>query len=128
TGVITWSGDDGRAGIRFRRIEPASTAALRKWLNSGANTHPSHSDGAHVDNDLSRKITALREVADLQAIISTEHLETSTALDVVVRRMAELTRATGAAIDLREGQDGVGQASLGNAPEAAVKLSSSAFY
>ncbi|PYX99935.1 MAG: hypothetical protein DMG64_14190 [Acidobacteria bacterium] len=125
TGVITWSGDDGRAGIRFTRIEPASTAALRKWLNSGANTHPSHSDGAHVDNDLSRKIAALREVADLQAIISTEHLETSTALDVVVRRMAELTRATGAAIALREGQDVFCQASFGNAPDVGVKLSSS---
>src|SRR5215475_14041116 len=102
-----------------------SAAALSRWLKSGASTHASQSDGAAHDADLAAKVACLREVADLQAIISSEHLETAAALDLIVRRMAELTRATGAAIALREGEDVFCRASFGNAPDVGVKLSSS---
>src|SRR5437016_5421141 len=124
-GVVAWSDDHGRAGLRFTRVEPTSAAALRKWLTSSPSTYSSRLGGAYSDNDLSRKVASLREVADLQAIISTEHLETSAALDLIVRRMAELTRATGGAIAVREGQDVFCRASFGNAPDVGVKLSSS---
>jgi len=124
-GVVAWSDDAGRAGLRFTRVEPDSAAALSRWLKSGASTHASQSDGAAHDADLAAKVACLREVADLQAIISSEHLETAAALDLIVRRMAELTRATGAAIALREGEDVFCRASFGNAPDVGVKLSSS---
>jgi len=106
-------------------VEASSTAALRTWLNSGASTYASQSDAPLYDNDLAAKITCLREVADLQAIISSEHLETAAALDLIVRRMSEITRATGAAIALREDQEVFCRASFGNAPDVGVKLSSS---
>ncbi|HWY70835.1 MAG TPA: TonB family protein [Terriglobales bacterium] len=125
SGVVAWSDESGRAGVRFTRIEPDSTAALRRWLDSGATAHASQSDAAVHDNDLAAKIACLREVADLQAIISSEELETEAALDLVVRRMAELTRATGAAIALRDGEDVFCRASFGDAPDVGVKLSSS---
>jgi len=124
-GVVAWSDDSGRAGVRFTRIEPDSAAALSKWLTSGASIHSPLSDLSSHDIDLAAKIACLREVADLQAIISSEHLETAAALDLVVRRMAELTRASGAAIALREGNDVFCRASFGNAPDVGVKLSSS---
>src|SRR5262249_59341594 len=92
---------------------------------SGARPHAPHADGAPHDADHAAKVPCLREVADLQAIISSEHLETRAALDLVVRRMAELTRATGAAIALRESEDVFCRASFGNAPDVGVKLSSS---
>jgi len=125
SGVVAWTDESGRAGVRFTRVEPDSSAALRRWLNSGASLHASQSDTTNHDHDLAVKVACLREVADLQAIISSEHLETAAALDLVVRRMAELTRASGAAIALREGQDVFCRASFGNAPDVGVKLSSS---
>src|SRR5579864_1950820 len=33
-GVVAWYGDSGRVGIRFTRIKPDSTAALKRWLNA----------------------------------------------------------------------------------------------
>ena len=125
SGVVAWSDESGRAGVRFTRVEPDSSAALRRWLDSGASLQASQSDTTNHDHDLAVKVACLREVADLQAIISSEHLETPAALDLVVRRMAELTRASGAAIALREGQDVFCRASFGNAPDVGVKLSSS---
>lgn len=121
SGVVAWSDESGRAGVRFTQIARDSTAALRKWLNSGASA-PAHSDSS---NDLAEKVACLREVADLQAIISSERLEAGAALDLIVRRMAELTRATGAAIALRAGHDVVCRASFGTAPGVGVKLSPS---
>lgn len=124
-GVVAWRDESGRAGVRFTRVEPDSAAALRRWLDSGASTHASQLEAPLQDADLAAKIACLREVADLQAVISSENLEATAALDLVVRRMAELTRSTGAAIALREGQDVFCRASFGNAPDVGVKLSSS---
>ena len=125
SGVVAWSDESGRAGVRFTRVEPDSAAALRRWLDSGASTHALESEAPLQDADLAAKIACLREVADLQAIISSDNLESAAALGLVVRRMAELTRSTGAAIALREGQDVFCRASFGNAPDVGVKLSSS---
>src|SRR3954451_18445420 len=124
-GVVVWTNQSGRSGFRFTRVEPNVTAALRRWLDSGASERPASSDLPVTDAELAGKVASLREVADLQAIISSEQLELAAALDLIARRMTELTRATGAAIALREGQDVVCRASSGNAPDVGVKLSSS---
>ena len=124
-GVVVWSDDSGRSGLRFTRVEPDAAAALQRWLSSGANAYAVSSDLPLHDADLAAKVVCLREVADLQAIISAERLERSAALDLIVRRLAELTRASGAAIALREGEDVVCRATIGNAPEVGVRLSAS---
>ena len=123
SGVVTWADQSGRAGVRFTQLEAASTAALRRWLSAGAHTVVTHSGAAH-ENDLAAKVECLRQVADLQGIILSERLETLAALDLIVRRIAELTRATGAAIALRDGENVICRASFGNAPDVGVKLSS----
>jgi TonB family protein len=77
------------------------------------------------DAVLAAKVACLREIADLQAQISSDDLDTNGALALIVRRLAELTSATGAAIALRDGQRVICRASYGNAPDVGVQLSDS---
>lgn len=124
SGVVAWSDPSGRAGVRFTHMQPESTASLRRWLQSG----PEAAGPVATTNDdavLASRISSLAQVSDLQAEISSRGLDRDAALDLIVRRMLEVTRATGAAIALREGGDVVCRASAGNAPDVGVKLSSS---
>ena len=121
-GVIVWSDNSGRSGIRFTRLQPDSRAALRQWLQSGTNpAKPVIS--ASDDVVLESRIASLAEVSELQADICSRQLDREAALELIVRRMIELMRASGAAIALREGEDVVCRASAGNAPDIGVKLS-----
>ena len=123
SGVVAWSEPSGRAGVRFTHMQPESTASLRRWLQS----EPEAAGSAATTNDdavLASRISSLTQVSDLQAEISSRGLDRDAALDVIVRRMLEVTRATGAAIALRERADVVCRASAGNAPDVGVKLSS----
>src|SRR5204863_9973364 len=43
-GVVVWSDDSGRSGLRFTRVEPDAAAALQRWLSSGANAYAVSSD------------------------------------------------------------------------------------
>ena len=125
-GVVAWSDDSGRTGIRFTRVEPESTAALRRWLKTGALISTEQSAMKEpVDRELATRISCLSEVADLQSSIAAQQLDCDAALDLIVRRMAKLTRATGAAIALREGDDVVCRAREGDAPDVGVRLSPS---
>jgi TonB family protein len=126
TGVVAWSNSSGRAGVRFTSLEPPSSAALARWLASDQGcTQAKSADEANTDSALAAKITGLCEVADLKTAISLQQLDDNASLETIVRRMAELTRATGAAIALREGSDVVCRACAGNAPDVGVKLSAS---
>ena len=123
-GVVAWSNDAGRVGVRFTRVEPDSTLALRRWLRNGALVASESSIMKHApDAELASRISCLSEVADLQSVISNEKFDCDAALNLIVRRMTELTRASGAAIALCEGQDVVCRARAGNAPDVGVKLS-----
>ena len=124
-GVIAWSDLSGRAGVRFTRVEGDSTAALRRWLSTESSTAAAQeTDTAQMDSALAGNIACLNEVSELQASISSQQLDSAAALDVIVRRMLDLTRASGAAIALRDGQDVVCRATVGNAPDVGVRLSS----
>ena len=124
-GVIAWSDLSGRAGIRFTRLEGDSTAAVRRWLRTESSTAASpETENAPMDSALAGNIACLNEISELQATISSQQLDSAAALDVIVRRMLELTRASGAAIALREGKDVVCRATIGNAPDVGVRLSS----
>ena len=124
TGVVAWKDNSGRLGIRFTRVEPASTAALRSWLRTGAmvtSETPAMNDPSSAE--LASRISCLSEVAELQSVIAREQFDCDAALDLIVKRMTDLTRATGAAIALREGEDVVCRARAGNAPDVGVRLS-----
>jgi TonB family protein len=123
-GVVAWSDDSGRTGVRFTRVEPDSRVALRRWLKNGALISAEHFlMNNPPDAELANRISCLSEIADLQSAISAEELDCEAALNLIVRRMMELTRATGAAIALRDGDDVVCRASSGNAPDVGVRLS-----
>jgi len=123
-GTVVWSDGSGRAGVRFTQVESDSAVALLHWLSSGMGTSIQTADRAQ-DAALEVKINCLREITELKAAISAQALDRDAALDLIVRRIAELTRASGAAIALQEGEDVVCRARVGNAPDLGVKLSSS---
>jgi TonB family protein len=124
-GVVAWTDLSGRAGVRFTHIEPDSTESLRQWLLSDEQAPDMSVTEANIqDSELTNSIACLQEVSELKALISSQQLDNPAALDLIVRRMMELTRATGAAIVLREGDDAICRASAGNAPDVGVKLSS----
>ena len=123
-GIVAWSDAFGRSGIHFTEIQPNCSATLRNWLASSSAAAPAQkSESVQHDSALANQISCLGEIADLQAAISAQQLECDATLDLIVRRMAELTRASGAAIALREEQDVICRASFGNAPDVGVKLS-----
>jgi TonB family protein len=124
-GVVAWTDLSGRAGVRFTHIEPDSTESLRQWLLSDEQAPDMSVTEANIqDSELTNSIACLQEVSELKALISSQQLDNPAALDLIARRMMELTRATGAAIVLREGDDAICRASAGNAPDVGVKLSS----
>lgn len=125
SGVVAWSDDSGRSGVRFTSIQPDSAAALRRWLKTGALVPADNSNmSSQPDAELATRISCLREVTDLHSAIAAEQLDCTAALHLITRRMMELTRASGAAIALREGEAVVCRASAGNAPDVGVRLSS----
>lgn len=123
SGVVAWS-DELATGIRFIHINIDSLTALQSWLESSPE-HEDDSANLRADAVLAAKVACLREIADLQAQISSNDLDSDAALALIVRRLAELTRATGSAIALRDGQQVVCRASYGNAPDVGVQLSQS---
>ena len=120
-GVVAWCGDSGRVGIRFTRIKPDSTAALKRWLNADlpalANSLDGPTDAAY------QKVTSRRfDVAELKADILSSGLTGEAALQFLADRIVLLTRATGAAIALRDGKEVVCRGSSGTAPQLGAKL------
>lgn len=122
-GVVAWT-DDSATGIRFTEISTKSIATLQNWIETSTPTDD-QPEVMRTDAVLAAKVACLREIADLQAQISSEDLDKDAALALIVRRLAELTRASGAAIALRDGQHVICRASYGNAPDVGVQLSQS---
>ncbi|HEX4662748.1 MAG TPA: TonB family protein [Terriglobales bacterium] len=126
TGVVAWSDSSGRAGVRFTNLESHSSAALSRWVAPDTlGAQAQSAERPSTDSALAAKITGLREIADLKTAISLQQMDRDASLQTIVQRMVALTRATGAAIALREGPDVVCRASAGNAPDVGVKLSTS---
>lgn len=123
-GVVAWCDNFGRVGVRFTRIKPDSTAALKRWLKSD------QSSGSEEDAETTAPTAPLStlvsrahfEISDLRAELASEMLSSMAALKRIVERMAYHTRATGAAIALLEGSEVICRASVGNAPEIGIRL------
>lgn len=123
-GVIAWCDNFGRVGVRFTRIKPDSTAALKRWLKSDQPSVPDEeAQAAPTTTPLSTLVSRAHfEISDLRSELASETLETEAALKLIAERMSYHTRATGAAIALRNGSDVICRASTGNAPEIGVRL------
>src|SRR5690242_8711789 len=123
SGVVAWT-DYLATGIRFTEISTELIATLQNWIETSTPTDDK-SEVMRSDAMLAAKVACLPEIADLEAQISSEDLDNDAALALIVRRLAELTHATGAAIALRDGQHAICRASYGNAPDVGVQLSQS---
>src|SRR5438270_7761460 len=124
-GVVAWSDLGGRAGVRFTRIKPDSSAVLKRWLKSDT-SQASTSSSASLHTSSSAALQPPRgghEAADLRHEIIASNLNTQAALDMLAHRLVLLTRAAGAAIAWSEGSNNViCQASSGNSPGVGTKL------
>lgn len=123
-GVIAWCDDSGRVGVRFTRVKPDSTAALKRWLKSdrASSEEQRAQPAAHISPLSTLLSRAHFEISDLRTELDLGNLGSEAALNRIVERMARHTRATGAAIAWRDGTDVICRASVGNAPEIGVKL------
>lgn len=124
-GEVAWCDDSGRAGVRFTRIKPDSTAALKRWLKNDANPTAAGATVAApiLGQPAQDREQSLVEIELLRTLIATQKLDKPSALSMIVELMSELTRASGAAIALLEGADVICRARVGNAPDVGVKLS-----
>ena len=124
--TVMWSDGSGRAGLSFRQMSEDSAASLKQWLGTTENVrHAVSQDMPKQDSALAAQVACLGGISSLQEEISAQELDRDAALNLITRRMAELTRASGAAIALQEEEDVVCRASFGNAPDIGVKLSAS---
>lgn len=144
TGHVIWSDRSGRAGIRFPNLPYASVQQLKEWLFLNAITAcsnhltaqalPLRAAVAHSvpftapspDNpeaptspDYSAMLGAL---AAVQREVESFGIDCDSALRLVVERAQTFTRAAGAAIALRQEDEMVCRASVGNAPPVGVVL------
>lgn len=62
------------------------------------------------------------EVAEIQSLVASEHMDFSSALSLIAQRALKLTRASGTAIALREGNSVVCRARAGGAPDLGVEV------
>jgi hypothetical protein len=126
-GVVAWCDLGGRAGVRFTRIKPDSSAVLKRWLKTEASQVSTSSPGSlHTASSVAlQPPRGGHEAADLRQEIIASNLGRQAALDMVADRLVRLTRAAGAAIawsDGSHGNDVICQASSGNAPGVGTKL------
>lgn len=122
SGVVAWCGDSGRVGIRFTRIKPDSTAALRRWLKSDL---PVLTNPAVDSDDTSIEIRPHRDrfdIKELTAEIDAAGLGDEAAFQLIAERMLQLTRASGAAIALHVGDEVACRAAAGSAPAVGTRL------
>jgi TonB family protein len=121
-GVVAWCDLAGRAGVRFTRIKPDSSAVLKRWLKSGP---VSSAATAPLESSSTAAVQPARgghETADLREEILAANLDRKAALDVLVDRLVRLTRAAGAAIAWSDADNVICQASSGHAPSVGTKL------
>ena len=124
SGVVAWCDGLGRVGIRFTRVKPDSSAVLKRWLKnddkqSSSNVERSAADPATADPN---RAGIEGDAANLRQEIARTNLDSSGALDLLAGRMKDRTRASGAAIALREQDSVICRASSGNAPPAGTPL------
>lgn len=120
SGIVAWCDGSGRVGIRFTRIKPDSSAVLKRWLKNDEKQSSSSAEqpaAEPIRAGIGSDASALRQE------IARANLDFSGALDLLAERMKDRTRASGAAIALRDDDSVICRASSGNAPPAGTPLS-----
>src|SRR5438270_1583349 len=123
-GVVAWCDLAGRAGVRFTRIKPDSSAVLKRWLKSES-LPVARAEAGSLEPSSAAVLQPPRggnECAELRQEILAANLHGQAALDMLVDRLMRLTRAAGAAIAWSDGDDVICRASSGNAPATGTKL------
>ena len=119
SGVVAWCDGSGRVGIRFTRVKPDSSAVLKRWLK----TDEKQASSAPEQQKADRPLAGIEgDAAGLREEIARANLDSSGALDLMAERMKARTRASGAAIALRDAESVICRASSGNAPPAGTPL------
>ena len=119
SGVVAWCDGSGRVGIRFTRVKPDSSAVLKRWLKTDekqASSPAEQQTTGRASAGMEGDAAALREE------IARANLNFSDALDLLAERMMNRTRASGAAIALRDADAVICRSSSGNAPPAGTAL------
>jgi putative methionine-R-sulfoxide reductase with GAF domain len=130
-GIIRWANASGRAGIKFLNPAASSTQCLRTWIDgldqvsAGLPTQTSpHASAAYLPVSyspwLKLKNLASTGVDDIEREIAS--LDVVSALRFVCDRARSLTRASGAAIALADGEDIVCRAHAGVAPDLGARF------
>ena len=119
-GRIAWTDSSGRLGIRFEEIAELGRVHLAQWLSR--DRRPAAAPGLNAAMPTWPAPYTRDEIAALRRDLTTEKLEGDAALALVVERVRNVTRATGAAIALEDGVAVVCRASSGNAPAIDARL------
>jgi putative methionine-R-sulfoxide reductase with GAF domain len=130
TGQVVWSDASGRAGIRFAKLSGSARGQLQEWLFANVLTAVDHAIAGSPDRDgwksVSKELLLSHTMPKNQLEVSgsgtpaadklsTERVRTTEVepnrfdreaeLQAIAERALKLTRATGAAIALTEGND-----------------------
>jgi TonB family protein len=119
-GSIAWTDSSGRLGIRFEEIAELGRVHLAQWL--ARDRRPALAPGLNAALPAWPAPYTRDEIAALRRDLTTDKLEGDAALALVVERVRNVTRATGAAIALEDGVVVVCRASSGNAPAIGARL------
>lgn len=117
--LVAWYDGEGRTGVRFQDLKADGRENLKQWITSLPESFSETSlAGVPVDADIREQLQAI------QAQMASAHLDVEAVLQLLLERIAELTRCNGAAIALGESDQMVCRASTGLAPDVGVVIGS----
>jgi protein TonB len=111
SGIVVWSKPNGAAGIRFTVITESQKANLRSWLDDLERVATSPHDPSRYD-----------EFTSVVSKIRAAQYNNADALNFILRRVSEVTSASGAAIALGTPENMVCLAAVGIAHEVGTQI------
>ena len=129
-GLVVWSNDTGRTGVRFSDLSPESLARLREWLFVNVMAGVANGETEVLPSDEAEApkpsyTDTLAAVAAVQHEVESLGSNLDAALQLIARRAQTFLRASGAAIALSENEPEfmICKASAGNdAPPVGARL------
>ncbi len=135
TGTVVWTDAAGRCGIRFGAMPEASLRQLKSWLlfntltaltrsgdSGGVEPWAASLEAPAVEPESPRFVADAPTLNAIRTRVDALRENPSAALDFLADRARLLTRASGAAIGLAEGEEMVARASSGEAPPLGARF------
>jgi hypothetical protein len=116
-GVVMWTGRTGRTGIHFVRLTQRSWNHVESWLKAAEDPLGQAIRKFKMHNE--QHVVTAQRVEEQGA----DDLDLETALNLIAERACSATRAEGAALIMASRGGFICRASVGNAPDAGVKVS-----